>query len=207
MLTEHMCRGFPVVDEFQVWLPLNIPMYSRVQFLIAAQIFGATRNPNDIAMCNSRGLRLSCGTPLPSNPGIRARASDRAKNPSRIAVTTRSRAVKGMIRPETVGTAADVRADLRVTEVVGFSQALGSRRSFELYLDQLVGLVAHVLTGMTSRLSPDHLPSFHLRLSGGAIWKGEFHARKPLRGMDMLAGCSCIGVFSPGPTFQRSTLT
>ena len=31
--------------------------------------------------------------------------------------------------------------------------------------------------------------------------------RPPLRSMDMLAGCSCIGVFSPGPTFQRSTLT
>ncbi len=54
--------------------------------------------------------------------------------------------------------------------------SLGFCRFFELYLDQLVGLVAHVLTGMTSRLAPGHLPSFHLGLSGGAIWKGEFHA-------------------------------
>ena len=29
---------------------------------------------------------------------------------------------------------------------------------------------------MTSRLVPGHFPSFRLPLSGGAIWKGEFHA-------------------------------
>ena len=57
----------------------------------------------------------------------------------------------------------------------GFSQALGSRRSFELYLDHLPECFTHVLTGMTLRPVPGHFPSFRLQVSGGAIWIGEFH--------------------------------